>query len=370
MKLEVIQGSNVIGGSIIKIYGNNKAILIDLGESLDGRILGDNILEHALEKVDDIFITHYHTDHVGLLNHPLLEGKNIHLSKLTKDVIDSKGIKNYSNYFIISNKTPIYVDNLVITPYKSDHSASDSYMFLIDDGTKKVLHTGDYRLHGTYPWYNEIIREFDNKNDIKIDLLITEGTYYNTNYKFIHEDDLCNDYFTPLLLNKCYNFIYVPSTNFSRMKELYDLSKELNYKFYLYKAARLLFQKAYPNIEVYPLEFANVKHMKNEKFIAIFNPNDEIKGFYNTFSVGERSLIYSAWIGYLNPKYKKIYDFFMDLPFTIIHTAGHCDKESIDKFISIIKPEKILPIHTESKEEFMEAYDNVIDIKDLHIFEI
>ena len=28
MKIEVIQGSNVIGGSIIKIYGNNKAILI------------------------------------------------------------------------------------------------------------------------------------------------------------------------------------------------------------------------------------------------------------------------------------------------------------------------------------------------------
>lgn len=370
MKIEVIQGTDVIGGSIVKIYGKNKAILIDLGESLDGRILGDNILEHALENVDDIFITHYHTDHIALLNHPLLEGKNFHLSKLTKDVLDSKGIKNHSNYFIMSNKTPIYLDNLVITPYKSDHSASDSYMFLIDDGIKKVLHTGDFRMHGTYPWYNEIINEFSKNKDLKIDLLITEGTYYNTDYKFIYEDVLRNDYFYVLFLNRPFNFVYVPSTNFNRMKELYDLSIELGYKFYMYKAARLLFQKAYPNIEVHPLEFANVGYMEDENFIAIFSPSDEMKRMYNRFSVGERNLVYSAWIGYLNPKYKKIYDFFMDTPFTYIHTAGHCDKESIDKFIDIVKPDKILPIHTEAIDEFMTNYDNVINVNDLQVFEI
>ena len=154
------------------------------------------------------------------------------------------------------------------------------------------------------------------------------------------------------------------------MKELFDLSLELGYKFYIYKAARLLFQKAYPNIEVYPLEFASSKYMKDEKFIAIFSPSDEMKELYNSFSSGERSLVYSTWIGYLNQKYKKIYDFFMDLPFTTIHTAGHCDKESIDKFIYIIKPNKILPIHTESIEEFMANYDNVINVNDLQVFEI
>lgn len=370
MKIEVIQGTNVIGGSIVKIYGENKNILIDLGESLDGRILGDNILEHALEGVDDIFITHYHTDHVALMNHHLLEGKSFHLSKLTKDVLDSKGIKNYSNYFIISNKTPIYIDNLVITPFRSDHSASDSYMFLIDDGVKKVLHTGDYRMHGMHPWYNEILNEFLKNNILKIDLLITEGTYYNTNYKFINEDVLRNDYFYNLFINKAYNFVYVPSTNFSRMKELYDLSIELGYKFYIYKTARILFQKAYPNIEVYPLEFASPKHMIDERFIALFSPNDEIKELYNSFSSGERSLVYSAWIGYLNQKYEKIYNFFMDLPFTTIHTAGHCDKESIDKFIYSIKPNKILPIHTEAIKEFVSNYDNVINVNDLQVFEI
>lgn len=370
MKLEVIQGTNVIGGSIVKIYGKTKAILIDLGESLDGRIIGDNILEYALENVSDIFITHYHTDHVGLLNHPLIEGKNIHLSKLTKEVLDNKGIRNFSNYFIISNKTPIYIDNLVITPYKSDHSASDSYMFLIDDGEKKILHTGDFRMHGSYPWYNAILNEFNDKKDMNIDLLITEGTYYNTNYNFIHEDVLRNDYFYNLFVNKSYNFVYVPSTNFCRMKELYDLANELGYKFYMHKAARILFQKAYPNIEVYPLEFASIKYMHEEKFIAIFNPSEEMKEIYNSFSVGERSLVYSAWTGYLNPKYSKIYDFFMDLPFTYIHTAGHCDKKSIDEFIKIIMPTKILPIHTEAKKEFMENYENIIDVSDLAIFEI
>ncbi len=370
MKIEVINGTNRIGGSIVKIYGKNKNILIDLGEQLDGKIIGDNVLAHALESVEDIFLTHYHTDHTGLINHPLVENKNIHLSKLTKEVLDNKGIKNYANYFIFSSKTPIHIDNLVITPYKSDHSASDSYMFLIDDGIKKVLHTGDFRLHGNNSWNNEIINEIEKNKNLKIDLLIIDGTYYNTNYKFIYEEEIHKDYFTPLFMNKAYNFVYVPSTNFSRMKQLYDISKELGYKFYLYKYARILFHKAYPNIEVYPLEYANSYNMQKEKFIAIFSPNDEIKSLYNKFSVGERSLVYSAWIGYLNKSYKKIYDFFMDMPFTCIHTGGHCDKESIDYFITIINPDKILPIHTEAKEEFIANYDNVIDVNDLNVFEI
>ena len=110
--------------------------------------------------------------------------------------------------------------------------------------------------------------------------------------------------------------------------------------------------------------------MLDEHFIAIFSLNDEMKNLYNNFSIGERSLVYSAWIGYLNQKYKRIYDFFMDTPFTCIHTAGHCDKESIDKFIDIVKPKKILPIHTEAKAEFMEKYYNTVDVNDLIPFEI
>ena len=110
--------------------------------------------------------------------------------------------------------------------------------------------------------------------------------------------------------------------------------------------------------------------MKKEKFIAIFSPNDEIKTLYNEFSVGERSLVYSAWIGYLNKDYKRIYDFFMDLPFTTIHTGCHCDSASIDYFITVINPDKILPIHTEAKSEFIANYENTIDVNDLNIFEI
>jgi mRNA degradation ribonuclease J1/J2 len=60
----------------------------------------------------------------------------------------------------------------------------------------------------------------------------------------------------------------------------------------------------------------------------------------------------------------------MDTPFTYIHTAGHCDKESIDKFIDIVKPDKILPIHTEAISDFKEKYYNVVDINDLIPFEI
>ena len=58
MKFEVINGTERIGGSIVKIYGEKESILIDLGNSLSGRILGDAVLEHALNNVKDIFINY------------------------------------------------------------------------------------------------------------------------------------------------------------------------------------------------------------------------------------------------------------------------------------------------------------------------
>lgn len=42
----------------------------------------------------------------------------------------------------------VKVKDITVIPFLVDHSASDAYMFLIKAGEKKILHTGDFRLHG------------------------------------------------------------------------------------------------------------------------------------------------------------------------------------------------------------------------------
>lgn len=381
MKIEVIQGTNVIGGSIVKIYGKTKAILIDLGESLDGRILGDNILEHALENVDDIFITHYHTDHIALINHPLLENKNIYLSNFTKKVLDSRGITNWSNFMTFDADSVIKIDNLTITPYKSDYSAADSYMFLIDDGLKKVLHTGDFRMHGNIK--NAILDdiEFYSKS---IDLLIIEGTYYGDNslsWHFLFDSE---SYVKKLLYdvfkNHHHNFIYASKTEFPRLKTIASSAKMLDYKFYMPTETFKLYKQIYNDDNVFDFDAVyyykggkTLNELYEENFVYLLEPNSDDYVIFNCHD-GNRSdisLVFSSWIGYLGQKYRMIHDFFMNQQFYCISTSGHCSRNEIDDFIKIIKPKKILPIHTESRKTFMQYYgDRIIVTNDLVPFEI
>ena len=366
MKFEVINGTDRIGGSIVKIFGEKEAILIDLGNSLDGRILSDDILEHALENVKDIFITHYHTDHVDLLNHPLLENKNIHLSGFTKKILENKGIVNYCNYYIFEQNDTIVIDNLTIRPFKSDHSASDSYMFLISNGDKTILHTGDFRMRGVE--YNKIIDELYT-SDIKIDLLMIDGTYYGYDYDFKSEFEL-KRYFEKAFIDNQYNFVFVPTTNFARMKIISDSAKVTGHTVYMDNYVYKNYKEIYEPTNIKILREMNIDKFRKEEFVMIFSPNNFFKEFYTCFNQAKRSLIYSAWPGYLNKKYKKIYDFFVDQIFTYIHTAGHSNTKDIDEFIDIVKPNLILPLHTETKNEFIDKYKNTLDIYDLMEYEI
>ena len=43
---------------------------------------------------------------------------------------------------------PLKIGDMTLTPIRVNHSAFDSYMFLIEAEGKRVLHTGDFRTHG------------------------------------------------------------------------------------------------------------------------------------------------------------------------------------------------------------------------------
>lgn len=52
------------------------------------------------------------------------------------------------------------------------------------------------------------------------------------------------------------------------------------------------------------------------------------------------------------------------------HTSGHADLEALQMFASSINPKKLIPIHTEHKEEFENYFDNVAVLEDNEVYEI
>lgn len=50
----------------------------------------------------------------------------------------------------LSALEPVTVGDIRVTPIPVGHSAYDAFMFLIEAEGKRILHTGDFRLHGFY----------------------------------------------------------------------------------------------------------------------------------------------------------------------------------------------------------------------------
>ena len=137
MKINVIRGQNQIGGSIIEVSTANTSIVLDVGINFDEgekvEIPSIDGLFYGVRRYDAIFVSHYHSDHIGLLDY-LLDGIPIYMGKRAYRIVKAaseyrnKEIKFLPNY--LYDKVSVLIGDIKITPILCDHSAFDSYMFL------------------------------------------------------------------------------------------------------------------------------------------------------------------------------------------------------------------------------------------------
>ena len=176
MEINIIRGQNQIGGSIIEISSKSTKIILDIGSNLeDKEIVVPEIdgLFKGKAKYDGVLISHYHSDHVGLATRILPEiqiymgEKSYEIYKVTREYIKKEYLKEPR---VFKSEEQVSIGDIKITPYLCDHSAFDSYMFLLDCEGKKILYTGDFRSNGRKS-FEPLLRKLP-----KVDALITEGT--------------------------------------------------------------------------------------------------------------------------------------------------------------------------------------------------
>ena len=177
MKINIIRGQNQIGGSIIEISTDKTKIVFDVGINLDEseeiEIPKIDGLFCGKKKYDAIFISHYHSDHIGLLDYvlddiPIYMGERAY--KIVKAANEYRGKQcGFSSEFLYEN-TPVCINDIKITPILCDHSAFDSYMLLVEADEKKLLYTGDFRSNGRLD-YDNLLSKIP-----VVDALIIEGT--------------------------------------------------------------------------------------------------------------------------------------------------------------------------------------------------
>lgn len=393
MIIHIHRGQNQIGGSIIEITDNKTRLFFDIGINLgesekteipriEGLLCGDI-------NCDGVFISHYHADHIGLIE-DLLDGIPIYMGEKAYGIFAAAAdyrekILPFQPYYIYHNKK-IVIGDFTITPFLCDHSAFDSYMFLVENAGKKVLYTGDFRANGRL--------DFDNLlADIPmVDTLIIEGTTLTRDKRKNIDEEQLEQIAIDYIKNKTGPaFMMMSAQNIDRLITAQNIADKTNrvllmdiYTAQIANACGVLSKKSRVFMtggdKQYELlkTFNNIKIGKHEisKTPFLMCIRQSMKNYLlklnNLISFEDGILFYGMWKGYMKePDMQEFLEFmdFKGVKLQVLHTSGHADACTIDRIIKKVKPNMIIPIHTENTEWFQkyEAETNIVNDSEIEV---
>lgn len=403
MKVNIIKGTNQIGGCITEITCNNTRIIIDFGDDLDDSNKSFELegLTFGMPQYNAVFITHSHGDHIGLIDKILdsipvfVEEKTLEIHNLTCEFCGKTSVKRNINTFKLTNVEEVIYQNsdISVTPYIIDHSSYNSCMYLIEGNNKKILHTGDFRNHGRKCYsFDKTIKKIG-----KVDLLITEGTTLTRSKdKYMSENEL--EVVAKNIMDKYQQvFIIQSSTNIDRTVSFLKASLKSNKKvvldlfsYYLNKSINFNIKVDYKNVYVWkPYKYKYKPDWFKDKYLNIETsthilPNftmevkesmlPDIKILYKKGIIKNACFIYSMWDGYIK-KCEKLQKFIeelkgMNIDFIELHTSGHADINAMKKLNKALNPNKTIIIHTEDASKGKDIFNNVEILTDGVFYEV
>lgn len=122
------------------IETKNSKILIDVGQSGKKIVNALNLIGSSIEKIDAIFITHEHVDHIKSLG--TLSKKHdipIYATEGTWNAMPKQEEKiNLNNKYIIKSNDIININDLTINPFEIPHDAAEPVGYNIYNENKKI----------------------------------------------------------------------------------------------------------------------------------------------------------------------------------------------------------------------------------------
>lgn len=428
MKFKIHRGTKEIGGSCVEVWTASTRILLDFGMPLVNkdksefdfnqfkRLTPRELIEHGVlpdikglydekdKTIDGVIISHPHQDHFGLIN---FIHKNIqfHLGEATHKLIEISNIFTPQeihidkvNYF--EKEKSFQIGDILFTAYWVDHSAFDSYSFLVEADGKRLFYSGDFRSHGrkanAFNWFTHNAPQH-------VDYLLLEGTTIGRESKpFKTEAEIEYDLVKVFQEQDKINLVYSSGQNIDRIVSVFRACKKTNkilvvdvYVAKILKELSMFAKIPFPSKEFEKLkvmfpyftskrltkegnekilyEFTQYKITKEQiseqsnEIVMIVRPSMQ-KDLENISNLDGGNLTYSMWEGYLQKSgTKKFLDYLISRNFTIhkIHTSGHADTATLKKMVEAINPKNIVPIHTFSGSEYARIFNvPIVELND------
>ena len=377
MNIIIHRGTHQIGGSAIEISTASTRIVLDFGNelSLDEKYIPTKLEIEGITKgipdCDGIVISHYHMDHLGQLTSALSEIP-LYMGELSKEIalIGSEYQDKDLYLRLLGANTfrggeAFTIGNIHIRPLVIDHSAADSYMFVIEAEGKRVLYTGDFRMHGLR---HHISEKLVNTYIGEVDVLITEGTSLSRDAdERISEAAVLEDISSYIQDGK-YVFVMSSSTNIDRIMGIWQnmpTDKVLICDAYQKRILDTVINNVYYESSLYrrhdsPLVLNKgpyPKYYMDHGFVSLVRGTEHFVSHIKEFPKDDVRIIYSMWTGYIEENLL-LQDLLNTYPSYICHASGHVSKNDLVQFMELVNPDIVIPVHTDTPEELESVVPN------------
>jgi ribonuclease J len=358
-------------------------------------------LKYEEPKFDAIFLTHAHMDHVAHIQY-IDEKIPLYLGETTQNVLKSfspgKEVEEeFGNreYKTFRTGSKIKIGSLEVEPFHVDHSIPGAYGFFIHTGDGTIVYTGDLRMHGpacqmtkdfiekaasydpiamicegtrvgrkpqtTENMTEEGVHKIANKITSKSNKLVITTfygrdvdrikTFYNTAIE--NDRTFVVSMKTANLLHKLKDdsMLNVPDPLTDKRVKIYARRKKTgSYSetdYYIWERPYLANMITYDEIQANEKKYLlNLDFYNFNELIDIKpTPGGEfIHSMSEPFSEGGMDQIehdiLKNWLSHFKLKLRQA------------HASGHMSADEIKKMVNHIKPEVLIPIHTENAKKF------------------
>ena len=401
MTLTIHRGTHEIGGSCVEICSDKAKILIDLGMPLDydkrSREEQTEIRHNAEEwgkGVDALFLSHAHADHYGFLDllpqdTPIYATEESFAMLALDGILGDDPIKHLEKHPLKSGQS-CEVADIKVTAYIVDHSAYGACAFLIECDGKRILYSGDIRLHGVKGvLYKNLPKD--------VDYLLLEGTNVLRAKSNPTERDIEKQFVEAFNdAPDALHLVWCSAKNIDRICALFRAcircGKTLAIDPYIANvlAAVAQLNPKIPTVTTaeqmkvyFPPRLTERLTQRNQpQYIYSLNPKQN-KVSYDDFVTNPKRyimlvrpssvsylerlnvihirLIKSIWGGYWNEPNTERFRSWVEKhceDVKDIHSSGHADTQSLQRLVEHIRPQTIVPIHTDAPKQFSDIFVN------------
>lgn len=387
VRLTIHRSAHEIGGNCIELSTDDGArILLDAGRPLDapdGPL--EALLPHTLDTdrpVDGLLLSHPHQDHHGLLG-ALPATWPVHcgaaaekLIRLTAGILGTAPPQRFHPW---TSGRRFELGPFAVTPWLTDHSAFDAYMLQVEVAGRRLLYSGDFRVHGRK---SALVRRLIERPPGSIDLLLMEGTNLGSDKPWSGEDALEQRFRSLFSATAGRVFVSWSAQNIDRTVTLYRACKASGRTLVvdLYTAEVMetlaghgrLPRPGWPGLKVVVTQAFSrlyretgrgdfVERMARHGIAAdrlaetpsrwvIMTRPSLIRDYARKGVVPDPNdaWCWSLWHGYLaNEGGRRVRDWFEAgrCPATHLHTSGHASPAHLREFAAAIAPRILVPIH-------------------------